>query len=189
MLESALTPELVELAEWMAHEYCSTTARALSLMLAPGAAQGAGAKRVLVAELTGAGRDALASASRRGRPASRLTARQRELLATLERTGPAAASELGTDSLKRLAVRGLVALDRRVRPRRPPAHAVGAASATAPALIPAQEAALARLLEAIRDGPGGRRRAPGARTSTSSCCTASPARARPRCTWARSRRS
>ena len=44
----------------MAHEYCSTTARALSLMLAPGAAQGAGAKRVLVAELTGAGRDALA---------------------------------------------------------------------------------------------------------------------------------
>ena len=59
MLESALTPELVALAEWMAHEYCSTPARALSLMLAPGAAQGAGAKRVLVAELTGAGRDAL----------------------------------------------------------------------------------------------------------------------------------
>src|ERR1700679_4052220 len=60
VLESALTPELVALAEWMAHEYCSTSARALSLMLAPGAAQGAGAKRVLVAELTGAGRDLLA---------------------------------------------------------------------------------------------------------------------------------
>ncbi len=64
VLDSALTPELVALAEWMAHEYCSTTARALSLMLAPGAAQGAGAKRVLVAELTGAGRDALDARNR-----------------------------------------------------------------------------------------------------------------------------
>jgi primosomal protein N' (replication factor Y) len=153
VLESTLTPELVALAEWMAHEYCSTTARALSLMLAPGAAQGAGAKRVLVAELTGAGRDALASAA--GADGTlRLSARQRELLTTLERSGPAAASELGTDSLKRLAARGLVTLDRRTRPRRPPAHAVGAASATAPALTPAQEAALARLLEAIPTGAG-----------------------------------
>ncbi|MFZ0384774.1 MAG: hypothetical protein WAL22_03840, partial [Solirubrobacteraceae bacterium] len=102
VLESALTPELVSLAEWMAHEYCSTTARALSLMLAPGAAQGAGAKRVLVAELTGAGRDALApepasdldsapdlcSDSTPRAPSPRLTARQRELLTTLDRTGP-----------------------------------------------------------------------------------------------------
>jgi primosomal protein N' (replication factor Y) len=156
VLESALTPELVSLAGWMAHEYCSTTARALSMMLAPGAVQGAGAKRVLVAELTGAGRDALAPDPRPGSdpPAPRLTARQRELLATLDRTGPAAASELGTDALRRLATRGLVALDRRTRPRRPPAHAVGAASATAPPLMPAQEAALTRLLEAIRTGPG-----------------------------------
>jgi len=152
VLESALTPELVELAEWMAHEYCSTTARALSLMLAPGAAQGAGAKRVLVAELTAAGRDALAPEPEADL-APRLSARQRELLTTLDRTGPAAASELGTDSLKRLAARGLVTLDRRTRPRRPPAHAVGAASATPPPLVPAQEAALACLLEAIRTGP------------------------------------
>jgi primosomal protein N' (replication factor Y) (superfamily II helicase) len=152
VLESALTPELVKLAEWMAHEYCSTTARALSLMLAPGAAQGAGAKRVLVAELTAAGRDALASEPEAD-PAPRLSARQRELLTTLGGTGAAAASELGTDSLKRLAARGLVTLHRRTRPRRPPAHAVGAASATAPALMPAQEAALACLLEAIRTGP------------------------------------
>ena len=155
VLESALTPELVSLADWMAHEYCSTTARALSMMLAPGAVQGAGAKRVLVAELTSAGRDALAAdPPDSDPPAPRLTARQRALLATLDRTGPAAASELGTDALRRLAGRGLVALDRRTRPRRPPAHAVGAASATAPALMPAQEAALTRLLEAIRTGPG-----------------------------------
>ena len=152
VLESALTPELVSLAEWMAHEYCSTTARALSLMLAPGAAQGAGAKRVLVAELTAAGRDALAPEPEAD-PAPRLTPRQRELLTTLERTGAAAASELGTDSLKRLAARGLVTLDRRTRPRRPPAHAVGAASVAAPPLMPAQQQALARLLEAIRTGP------------------------------------
>jgi primosomal protein N' (replication factor Y) len=158
VLESALTPELVALAQWMAHEYCSTSARALSLMLAPGAAQGIGAKRVLVAELTSAGRDALASAPEAD-AAPRLTARQRELLTTLERTGPAAGSELGTDSLRRLAARGLVTLDRRVRPRRPPSHAVGAASATAPPLTLAQQAALGRLLEAIRtrtaaDGAG-----------------------------------
>jgi primosomal protein N' (replication factor Y) len=153
LLESALTPELVELAEWMAHEYCSTTARALSLMLAPGAAQGAGAKRVQVAELTAAGRDVLAPEPQAS-PAPRLTARQRELLTTLERIGPAAASELGTDSLRRLAARGLVTLDRRTRPRRPPAHAVGAASALAPPLTLAQQDALTRLLEAIRTGPG-----------------------------------
>jgi primosomal protein N' (replication factor Y) (superfamily II helicase) len=153
VLESALTPELVGLAEWMAHEYCSTTARALSLMLSPGAAQGTGPKRVLVAELTGAGRDVLAPEPGAD-PAPRLSSRQRELLTTLQRTGPAAASELGTDSLKRLSARGLVVLDRRTRPRRPPAHAVGAASATAPPLMPAQQAALARLLEAIRTGPG-----------------------------------
>jgi primosomal protein N' (replication factor Y) (superfamily II helicase) len=155
VLESALTPELVGLAEWMAHEYCSTSARALSLMLAPGAAQGAGAKRVLVAELTGAGRDALATEPvADASPALRVTARQRELLATLDRTGPAAASELGTDSLRRLAARGLVALDRRTRPRRPPAHAVGAASATAPPLTVAQQTALGRLLEAIHSRTG-----------------------------------
>ena len=165
VIESALTPELVALAEWMAHEYCSTSARALSLMLAPGAAQGAGAKRVLVAELTGAGRDALApDAPPDG--GSRLTARQRELLTTLERTGPAAASELGSDSLKRLAARGLVTLERRTRPRRPPAHAIGAASATAPPLTAAQEAALARLLEAIRTGPGAIAAANGAGPTT-----------------------
>src|ERR1700722_10126934 len=109
VLESALTPELVRLAEWMAHEYCSTTARALSLMLAPGAAQGAGAKRVLVAELTDAGRDALAPEPEVDL-ARRLSPRQRELLTTLARTGPAAAAELGSDALKRLAARGLVTL-------------------------------------------------------------------------------
>jgi primosomal protein N' (replication factor Y) len=38
-LELGVTPELVGLAEWVAAEYCSTTARALQLVLAPGAAR------------------------------------------------------------------------------------------------------------------------------------------------------
>jgi primosomal protein N' (replication factor Y) len=37
--------DLVELARWMAREYCSTTARALSLMLAPGASRRTGQRR------------------------------------------------------------------------------------------------------------------------------------------------
>jgi primosomal protein N' (replication factor Y) len=55
VLPVGLGPDLVALAGWMAREYCSTQARALSLMLAPGAAEGRGAKRVLVAELTAEG--------------------------------------------------------------------------------------------------------------------------------------
>ena len=46
----ALTPELVELAEWIAAEYCTTLARALSLVLPPGAARRlSGRKRRAVA--------------------------------------------------------------------------------------------------------------------------------------------
>ena len=36
VLAVSLPDEMVALAVWMAHEYCSTTARALTLMLAPG---------------------------------------------------------------------------------------------------------------------------------------------------------
>lgn len=39
MLPDAVPPDLVALALWMAREYCSTPARALSLVLAPGAAR------------------------------------------------------------------------------------------------------------------------------------------------------
>src|SRR5450755_1630464 len=70
---AGLPPDLVELAHWMAREYCSTPARALSLMLPPGAAEGTGARRVLVAELTDAGQRALADGE------TRLTDGQRAL--------------------------------------------------------------------------------------------------------------
>ncbi|HEX5195155.1 MAG TPA: primosomal protein N' [Solirubrobacteraceae bacterium] len=147
LLDAALTPELVALAHWMAREYCSTPARALSLMLAPGAAQGRGAKRVLTAELTDAGRAALHSDGEI--PAPRLTDAQRELLGTLERAGPTTASELGTAALRRLEGRGLVAIGHGIRPRRPAAHAVGSASASAPPLTADQQTALDEVLRAI----------------------------------------
>jgi primosomal protein N' (replication factor Y) len=153
VLNASLTPELVRLAHWMAREYCSTPARALSLMLAPGAAQGRGAKRVLTADLTDAGRAAVQPAAEPAPPAERLTTGQRELLQTLRRDGPATASQLGTAALRRLESRGLVTIANGTRARRPAGHAIGAASATAPALTSAQRDALDVLLAAIA-GPG-----------------------------------
>jgi primosomal protein N' (replication factor Y) (superfamily II helicase) len=140
---AGLRPDLVALAHWMAREYCSTTARALSLMLAPGAADGTGARRVLVAQLTDAGEAAL------GDDEIRLTDGQRSLLTALQATDRTPAAELGTSALRRLESRGLVALERHQRPRRPAQHAVGAASATAPALTTDQDAALGALRHAL----------------------------------------
>jgi primosomal protein N' (replication factor Y) len=147
---AGLTPELVSLAHWMAREYCSTPARALSLMLAPGTAEGAGAKRALVAELTEAGRDALVPGG------ARLSDNQRGLLQQLSERGPSATAGLGTEALRRLQSRGLVAIERRLVHRRPPNLTVGSADVTAPVLTSAQRAALDALLADL-DAP----RAPG----------------------------
>jgi primosomal protein N' (replication factor Y) len=144
VLGAGLSADLVALAVWMAHEYCSTEARALSLMLAPGAAEGMSAKRALVAELTGAGVAAL-------HDGSRLTDRQRELLGALASGGPAVAATLGTPSLRRLQERGLVALEPRIRPRRPVLHAVGSAAVRAPELTGDQAAALSAIRAALAD--------------------------------------
>jgi primosomal protein N' (replication factor Y) len=137
--------DLVALAGWMAREYCSTPSRALQLMLAPGASVGIGAKLALVAELTPAGRAALEDST------ARLNERQRDLLRALAQRGATAAAELDTPGLRRLQSRGLVAIDRRARPRRPVRHEVGSASATAPELTGEQSAALQRLEHALRD--------------------------------------
>ncbi|HET8977232.1 MAG TPA: primosomal protein N', partial [Solirubrobacteraceae bacterium] len=149
VLGAGVSADLVELAEWMAREYCSTPARALGLMLAPGAAAGMRARLALVAELTPAGHAAL-----NGGDDVRLTDRQRGLLAALSQQGPTVAAELDTSGLRRLEGRGLVALTRRARPRRPVSHAVGAASATAPPLTDEQAAALGELQAALGDGAG-----------------------------------
>jgi primosomal protein N' (replication factor Y) (superfamily II helicase) len=135
--------DLVALAGWMAREYCSTPSRALQLMLAPGASAGTGAKLALVAELTPAGRALLPDGG------ARLNDRQRGLLQALADRGATVAAELDTPGLRRLEARGLVAIDRRARPRRPVRHEVGSAAARAPELTAEQSAALARLVGAL----------------------------------------
>jgi primosomal protein N' (replication factor Y) (superfamily II helicase) len=144
--------DLVELAHWMAREYCSTPARALQLMLAPGAGSGTGARLALVAELTDAGRAALTDGPADG---SRLTDRQRDLLTALAQRGPTVAAELDTPGLRRLEGRGLVGIDQRPRPRRPVLHAVGAATATPPPLTAEQAAALGQIEQALDGGSPG----------------------------------
>jgi primosomal protein N' (replication factor Y) (superfamily II helicase) len=146
ILAASVPPDLVALAVWMAHEYCSTPARALGLVLGPGVADGRGSKTVLVAELTDAGRAVVAE---QASPGSRLTGRQRAILATLERRGPTTAAELGTPTLRRLEARGLVAMKRQAERRRPPRYAVGAASSIPPSLSADQRAALEPITGAI----------------------------------------
>ena len=148
VLPSALPADLVELARWMAREYCSTVARSLGLVLAPGAADGVAAKRVLVAQLTEAGRAGLAGAAR-------LNDRQRALLEALATGGAAVAASLGTPALRRLEGRGLVELALGTQPRRPIGIDVGRHLATPPALTQSQQQALDEVLTAIagRRGP------------------------------------
>ena len=100
---ASIPADLVALAEWMAREYCSTPARALSLVLAPGTAEGVRAKRSLVAELT----------PRRG--AAPVTPSGSATLSVScsrpWRRGPGVAAQLGTPALRRLEARGLVTLE------------------------------------------------------------------------------
>jgi primosomal protein N' (replication factor Y) len=96
VLDDSVPPELVELARWMAVEYCSTPARALSLVLPPPGR----AKTALWAEPTGAG--------------GKLTDRQRALLARLP--GPAGAD---LAALRRLEARGFVTIAPRASRRAP----------------------------------------------------------------------
>ena len=148
-LESGVPAELVTLGLWVADEYCSTPARGLALVLPPGTGT-APAPRVRVrtervAELTEAGVAALAGDARLG-------PRQRSVLEALA-SGPLAAAALGADSsLRSLERRGLVALERRERRRRPQAVTVGAPSHSG-SLTDAQAAALRRI-ESGMDGGG-----------------------------------
>ena len=137
--------DLVELAGWVAEQYCSTPARALSLVLPPGVAGGARRKRVLVAELTGAGASAL-------RDGTRLTDRQRAALQALERDGPSVAAAVGTETLRRLEGRGLVRLTSSTRARRPASVAIGRRLDAPPALTEEQRDALDAVLEALKSG-------------------------------------
>lgn len=130
VLGQSVPAELVDLATWVAAEYCSTTARGLALVTPPG---GAAAKPVFWAEV-------------RRAPAEgdRLTDRQRALLEDLARTGPRAA---GADlpALRRLQAKGLVDLAQRARRTSLTHDAVGARTASPPPLTAEQTAALAEI--------------------------------------------
>jgi primosomal protein N' (replication factor Y) len=151
VLPTSLPADLVELAGWMAAEYCSTPARALSILLPPGTGgrRRMREKQALVAGITEAGRAALAGAAR-------LTDRQRVVLEALAGGGERVASELGTPAVRRLEARGLVELRRATQARRPARHRVSSTAATAPGLNDEQRAALAPVLAAItRAGDAG----------------------------------
>lgn len=144
LLPARLPKDLVDLAQWMAREYCSTAARALRVMLPPGALRGLAEKRVLMASLTVSGRSAM-------RDGSRLTVGQRVALEALTGGGPLPAAKLGTPLLRRLQARGLVTLEHQVSSRRPTRHQVSSAAALAPRLTAEQEAALGPLLNTIAE--------------------------------------
>jgi primosomal protein N' (replication factor Y) len=131
--EDSVPPDLVALALWMASEYASTPARALSLVLPP-----PGKPRTrLWARRT--------DASLEG---ERLSARQRALL---ERLPGAAGADLG--SLRRLEGRGLVALESRAERRepltRPPADRTVELTSEQATALDAVEAGGAHLLHGV----------------------------------------
>ena len=148
-LEAGATPELVRLGLWVAHEYCSTPARGLELVLPPGMGRtgsGPGPRLELSASITRVGRDALTDGVRLGRV-------QRAALEALIDAGELTAAELqgagaDTQALRRLESRGLVELCRSERSRRPTIVGVGARSGR-PELTADQSAALARVVSAM----------------------------------------
>jgi primosomal protein N' (replication factor Y) len=147
-LERGVPADLVALAEWIAGEYCSTVARALGLVLPPGAARGARARSRLVAELAPAGAALLEGEGAAIGP--RLTAGQRAVLELL-RHGPRPASDCGIAhaGLRRLADRGLLRLEARPVPRRPHHLPVGARRPEAPALTDDQARVLEDVISAL----------------------------------------
>jgi primosomal protein N' (replication factor Y) len=133
VLEHSLPPDLVELALWMAAEYCSTPARALALVSPP---SGTRAKTALWAEPGDVPEDV------------RLNDNQRALLGSLPRFTGA-----DTAALRRLEARGLVRIAPRVVRRHVVHTSVGARRPEAPPLTGEQAAALEAILAESRAHP------------------------------------
>src|SRR4051812_14372787 len=149
VLPDALPPDLVDLGLWLAREYASTPARALSLMLPP---RGAREKVQLWAQRSADGEQVLQGTDQApGGSAVRLTAKQ---IALLQRLPRFAGDDL--QALRRLEARGLVEIGPRGRRRAPTHHAVGARR-PAPQLNDDQQAAVdAILAAAAAPGPPAR---------------------------------
>jgi primosomal protein N' (replication factor Y) (superfamily II helicase) len=153
-LEADVPRALVALGLWVAHEYVSTPARGLALVLPPGTGTGAARplrpRRSLRAAITPAGEGALAGGGRLGE-------RQRAALAALGNGAVGAASlarRAGCDhsTLRSLERRGLIRLENAVEPpRRPPVRPVGPRGAPAQPTAD-QAAALAAILRRLDGG-------------------------------------
>ena len=149
-LEADLPEPLVRLGLWVAHEYVSTPARGLALVLPPGTGTGSARplrpKRSLRAALTPAGQTLLAAGAAGPAP-PRLGARQRGALDALG-AGPLRAAALsrrtGCDhsTLRSLERRGLIRLERTAEPARRPRVDGTGAGAQPRALTAHQRAAL-----------------------------------------------
>jgi primosomal protein N' (replication factor Y) len=144
VLAAGLPADMVKLALWLAEQTCSTPARALSLMLAPGTAAGARHRQALVASISDRGREALADGAG-------LTDLQRSALERLREGGDALAAGFGTPLLRRLERRGLVSLELRAQRRLPARPSVGLRNGRPPALTPEQRRALDEVLAALAE--------------------------------------
>jgi primosomal protein N' (replication factor Y) len=150
IMATGLPADLVELAIWLARETCSTPARALGLMLAPGSARGARSREALVASISKPGLAALAGEGA-------LTDRQRAVLEQLRDGGAQIAAVLGTPLLRRLERRNLVTLELQTQRRRPTRSTLGGgAGAVAPPLTSDQQAVLSEVLGALDGRSSGR---------------------------------
>jgi len=153
-LGAGAPPELVRLGLWVAHEYCSTPARGLGLVLPPGTGRSGPGPRAATerhASLTGRGRAALAGAERLG-------VRQRAALEQLAANAGElssrqleAGSGAGSAALRRLEARGLIAQREVERRRRPASAAIGAGHEPV-SLTSAQRAAARSIVAAIDGG-------------------------------------
>lgn len=154
--DRATTPELVELAQWLADDVASTTARALQLVAPPA---GKPKQRLWVELVPGASEtgasDASADADAAAPKPRPLTPQQRALLDSLTVTGPRPAGE-ELARWRALEKRGLVTIAASDERRSPVGHAVGASAAKVPPTTAEQEAALTRIRAAAESETSGR---------------------------------
>ncbi|MEN0015126.1 MAG: DEAD/DEAH box helicase, partial [Solirubrobacteraceae bacterium] len=161
--DRSVPPELTELAQWLADDVASTTARALGLVTPPAGK----AKQRLWVRLAdedgpgGGGEDAgpIDDAEAEvdaspARKAPKLTAAQETLLTSLREDGPRPAGD-EVARWRTLEKRGLVVVELADERRAPANHAVGSSARVAPAATEEQLSALRRISEVLAQDGGG----------------------------------